>query len=49
LLGRSGDSQRYFYRVTNLHASGEGARSTWEQGQGSGALTITSARAKVDF
>ena len=35
ILGTADDKQRYFYRVTNLHASGEGARTSWTEGNGS--------------
>jgi len=49
ILGTADDSQRYFYRVTNLHASGEGARTTWIEGHGSGPLEVASAVVRLDF
>jgi hypothetical protein len=49
LLGTADDSQKYFYRVTNLHARGEGARTSWQQGQGTGKLDVSGAVVKLDF
>ncbi len=49
LLGEQDDQQRYFYRVTNLHASGEGARTSWKEGQGSDPLQVGSAVVQLDF
>lgn len=49
LLGATDDQQRYFYRVTNLHASGEGARTSWKEGQGSQPLQVGSAVVQLDF
>ena len=49
ILGTADDSQRYFYRVTNLHASGEGARTSWTEGHGTGALEVSSAIVRLDF
>lgn len=49
ILGTADDTQRYFYRVTNLHASGEGARTTWNQGNGTAPLTVSRAGGGFDF
>lgn len=49
LMGEPDDSQRFFYRVTNLHASGEGARTSWLDGQGTAALQVGAAQVKLDF
>lgn len=49
LLGQAGPAQRYFYRVTNLHASGEGARTGWAEGVAGGALTVGRAQVGLDF
>ena len=49
ILGTADDSQRYLYRVTNLHASGEGARTSWVQRLGSGPLPVGSAVVNLDF
>ena len=48
-LGTADDSQRYFYRVTNLHASGEGARTSWMEKHGSDTLEVSSAIVRLDF
>ena len=48
-LGTGDDSQRYFYRVTNLHASGEGARTSWLEGHGPTPLQVGTATVKLDF
>ncbi len=32
--------ERYFYRVTNLHLAGEGARSAWQEAKGTSPLTV---------
>lgn len=32
--------QRFFYRVTNLHLGGEGARSAWQEGRGTSTLAV---------
>ena len=44
IMGTEDDRQRYFYRVTNLLASGEGARTSWEEGEGVEALEVAAAR-----
>jgi hypothetical protein len=49
ILGTADDSQRYFYRVTNLHASGEGARTSWTEGHGSDVLEVSGAIVRLDF
>lgn len=49
ILGTADDSQRYFYRVTNLHASGEGARTSWREGHGTSALEVGTAVVTLDF
>lgn len=49
ILGTADDSQRYFYRVTNLHASGEGARTSWLEGHGTSALEVGTAVVRLDF
>lgn len=49
ILGTTDDSQRYFYRVTNLHASGEGARTSWLEGHGTSALEVGTAVVRLDF
>jgi hypothetical protein len=49
ILGTADDSQRYFYRITNLHASGEGARTSWIERLGSGPLPVGSAVVHLDF
>lgn len=49
LMGGAGDSQRYFFRVTNLHPSGEGARTSWEAGQAGAPLAVAAAQVKLDF
>ena len=49
LLGSADDSQRYFYRVTNLHPSGEGARTSWKEGRGTTALQVGAAVVTLDF
>ncbi|UHD15082.1 hypothetical protein [Thiocapsa bogorovii] len=47
ILGTADDQQRYFYRVTNLHPSGEGARTEWREGQGTDPLTVGTAVVKL--
>jgi hypothetical protein len=49
ILGTADDSQRYFYRVTNLHASGEGARTSWTEGHGATPLEVSGAIVRLDF
>lgn len=49
ILGTADESQRYFYRVTNLHASGEGARSSWVEGHGTATLQVGTAVVTLDF
>jgi hypothetical protein len=49
LLGTADDSQRYFYRVTNLHPSGEGARTSWKEGRGTAPLQVGAAVVALDF
>ncbi len=46
---RTGETKTVFYRVTNLHASGEGARTSWKEGQGSTPLQVGSAVVQLDF
>lgn len=43
LTGGADDQHRYLYRVTNLHPTGEGARSAWMDGQGAGTLQVAPA------
>jgi hypothetical protein len=50
ILGTADESQRFFYRVTNLHTSGEGARSSWVEGHGgTTTLQVGTAVVKLDF
>ena len=49
LLGEQDDQHRYFYRVTNLHPSGEGARTGWKEGQGEGLLSVGTVVASLDI
>jgi hypothetical protein len=49
LLGTADDQQRFFYRVTNVHASGEGARTSWMEGRGGVPLSVGAAIVKLDF
>lgn len=49
LMGGAGDQQRYFYRVTNLHPSGEGARTGWKEGQGVEPVAVGTAVVQLDF
>jgi hypothetical protein len=49
ILGTSDDQQRYFYRVTNLHPNGEGARTSWREGQGTKPLQVGAAVVQLDF
>jgi hypothetical protein len=49
ILGTADDRQRYLYRVTNVHAPGEGARTGWREGQGTAALEVGSAVDRLDF
>ena len=49
LMGGAGDQQRYFYRVTNLHPSGEGARTGWKEGQGAEPVAVGTAVVQLDF
>jgi hypothetical protein len=49
LLGKVDDQHRYFYRVTNLHPSGEGARTSWKEGQGEDLLQVGTAVVQLDF
>ncbi len=49
ILGTADNSQRYFYRVTNVHSTGEGARSSWFEGQGTTTLQVGTAVVKLDF
>jgi hypothetical protein len=49
ILGTADDTQRYFYRVTNLHATGEGARTSWTEGHGTGTLPVGGAVVRLDF
>ena len=49
ILGTADDNQRYFYRVTNVHARGEGARTDWREGQGTTALEVGTAVVRLDF
>lgn len=49
LNGRGDEAQRYFYRVTNLHAAGEGARTGWLEGQGSNPLQVGPVQATLPF
>jgi hypothetical protein len=49
IFGGADRQQRYFYRVTNLHLSGEGARTGWREGQGSGTLRVGAAVVQLDF
>lgn len=50
ILGTSDDQQRYFYRVTNLTSSGEGARTGWLERRGvDGVLKVSAVVAQLDF
>jgi hypothetical protein len=56
ILGTADDSKRFFYRVTNLHARGEGARTDWREGQGTAlegqpmaVLEVGTAVVRLDF
>ncbi len=49
LAGRPDDQQRYLFRVTNLHADGEGARTTWSERHGAGVLEVGTASGAMDF
>lgn len=49
ILGTEDTSQRYFYRVTNVHARGEGARTDWREGQGAAPLEVGTAVVRLDF
>lgn len=49
IQGAEDDKKRYFYRVTNVHASGEGARTSWREGQGDADLEVSSAVVRLDF
>lgn len=49
LSGRPDDQQRYLFRVTNLHAEGEGARTTWSERHGAGVLEVGTASGAMDF
>lgn len=49
ILGTEDDRQRYFYRVTNVHARGEGARTDWREGQGTAPLEVGTAVVRLDF
>lgn len=49
LIGDADDQQRYFYRVTNLHATGEGARTSWTEGRGEAALDVGTAQVTLGF
>lgn len=40
LMGQADDQQRYFYRVTNVHPDGEGARTSWFEGAGDTPLEV---------
>jgi hypothetical protein len=49
ILGTADQTQRFFYRVTNMHPSGEGARTSWLDGQGSGLIEVAGAVGTLDF
>jgi hypothetical protein len=50
ILGTADDQQKYLYRVTNVYASGEGERTKWEDGQGTGDLEVVAAGGgQLDF
>ncbi|MEA5451779.1 hypothetical protein VB780_24595 [Leptolyngbya sp. CCNP1308] len=50
ILGTNDDQQRYFYRVTNLTSSGEGARTGWLERRGvEGVLKVPAVVAQLDF
>ena len=49
ILGTTDDQHRYLYRVTNIHPSGEGARSSWREGQGATPLQVGAAIVQLDF
>src|SRR6266699_4088399 len=40
---KSSDAKKYRYRVTNISASGEGARTNWIAGEGEGKLPVRPA------
>ncbi len=56
IQGKADESQRYFYRVTDLYANGDGARTNWQEGQGTATsggqdaatLEVGSASARLD-
>ena len=56
IQGKDDESQRYFYRVTDLYANGDGARTNWQEGQGTATsggqdaatLEVGSASARLD-
>jgi hypothetical protein len=43
LTGGADQQRRFLYRVTNLHPTGEGARSAWMEGHGAGTLQVAPA------
>jgi len=48
ILGTADEQQRFFYRITNLHAIGEGARTSWYESQASvEELEVTPAFVKA--
>jgi len=49
LMGKADDQHHYFYRVTNLHPSGEGARTSWHDGHGSDPLVVGTAVVQLDI
>jgi len=49
LLGEADDQERFFYRVVNVHPSGEGARTGWQEGQGTSTLEVGVAIVDLPF
>jgi hypothetical protein len=43
LTGTADEQRRYLFRVTNVHPTGEGARTGWTEGFGEGEQVVTAA------
>lgn len=48
LMGTPDEDKRYFYRVTNIHPTGEGARTGWLEGHGDETLEVGHAVVQLD-
>ncbi len=48
LQGNADTQDRYFFRVTNLHADGEGARTAWSERRGTAVLEVGTASGAMD-